>query len=489
MRKLLLATTATLSGFIGMAGIAHAQLKLNDGTPYTSSFTPGGGQGVQQPAPGNIVFHFNGRFAFSASDFMDQNFNVSYAAQAAGNPAGPEKVGNIGFTDNVRLYPGFDGVAANGLRYGAYLELRNDSTKSTNIYTGNLSTTTPNSNTLGVLNGGATTTPDVGARTNTLFYTYQSWGYINSPDLGTVRMGMMFPSNAMFLTGTVENFNDGGWHGTQGVSMLGGFPWPFVDNGIGMGYLGVQYLSPQIYGFDFSATYQPDAGDNQWSGCSLAAAGPGCDRLVSTTDPNSYARRTNWVDASVRYRGAFGPVGVAANVGGIYAGAMHNSLGGIGVAGSNSTLFNTYHNVEEFLAGAQVTFGGLLVGGHIETGQGIFQQQLESIAGKNITTWTAGATYTIGAFTAGVQYQNLHDSHAVTAATVHGYTGQGPYVGAQYVVAPGLLTYIGYAYSDVKQTGKNLITGANTATTSVGAYTTNNHIHDSYATIGTVFSW
>jgi len=487
MRNILLATTAALTGVIGMAGVAHAQLKLNDGTPYTSTFTPAGGLGVQQPAPGNIVFHLNGRFAFSASDFMDQNFNINYAAQAAGNPAGPEKLSNVGFTDNVRLYPGFDGVAANGLRYGAYMELRNDSTKSTNIYSGNLASTTPNSNTYGVANGGATTTPDVGVRSNTAFYTYQSWGYVGLPGAGTVRFGMMAPSNAMLITGTMENFNDGGWHGTQTNSLLGAFSWPFVNNATTLAYNGIQYLSPQIAGFDFSATYQPNNANNQWSGCSLGAAGPGCDNLVSTTDLNSYARRTNFIDAALRYRGTFGPVGVATSVGYVYASAMHHSLGGIGVAGSNSTIYNTYHNVSQGVAGVQVSLGGLLVGAHVEAGNGEYQQNLEPVAGKAMLAWDAGATYTIGALTAGVQYINSHGSNGVTAATIHGYTGQGPYVGAQYVVAPGLLTYIGYAYSDVRQLGKNLITGSANA---VGAnYALNSHIHDSYATIGTIFSW
>ena len=37
--------------------------------------------------------------------------------------------------------------------------------------------------------------------------------------------------------------------------------------------------------------------------------------------------------------------------------------------------------------------------------------------------------------------------------------------------------------------GPGLITGAADATTSTASYGVNNHIHDSYATIGTVFSW
>jgi len=475
MRKLLLATTATLSGFIGMAGIAHAQLKLNDGTPYTSDFVPGGGLGVQQPAPGNIVVHFNGAFRVGISGYFN-NYGGAMPASAFA-PAGQQKMATVDIADNIRLYPGFDGVAANGLRYGAYLEIRNDSQKNTNFSGGVVGATVLNSNTYGITNGGATSAPDVSARARDAFYTYQDWGYIGLPSLGTIRMGQLFVSNAMLLTGTMENFNDGGWHSWQTNEMLGSIPWPFVNNGVMLGANSIQYLSPQIAGFDFSATFQPnDGGGSMWSGCTLGVAGPGCNMLSSTTDPNGWARRTTWIDGAVRYRGTFGPVGLAASVGGIFEGVMKHSAGS-----AAATNYNTYRNGSEILGGVQVTYGGLLVGGHIEHGNDTFQQQLEVEGGKPLTAWDAGFSYTMGALTAGVQYMTLHDSHGVTSAAIHGYTARGPYVGAQYTLAPGLLAFAGFAYAETKQTGKNLYTGA--------AGTANNDIHSSYATIGTVFSW
>jgi hypothetical protein len=493
MRKLLLATTATLSGFMGLATIANAQVKLNDGTTVTTQFTPGGGMGSQQPAPGNIVFHFNGRYGFYAGAYFDQGANSNSSTNVAtGSVTGGEKLGNIGTGGSIRLYPGFDGVAANGLRYGAYLELRDDQ-KPTNVFTAG-------SNSTGVLNGGATTNPDVAARTRDVFYAYQDWGYIGMPETGTVRVGMMFPSNGMLLTGTMENFNDGGWHGSQSLQSLQSITWPLVNNGISLAQDSIQYLSPQLAGFDFSATYAPDAaGGNPWSGCTLggapggtgSVAGTGCDRLTSTSDPNSFARRTQWLDAAVRYRGTFGPVGLAASAGYIYAGAMKHSTT------VGQTTFNTYHDISEYLFGAQASYAGFLIGGHYEGGKGGWQQTLQPVGGKDLSTWISGVTYTVGAATFGAQYLYSHSANG-EQATTGARTQQGPYVGAQYILAPGLLTYVGYQYAAVKETGFNLVNGsANTAPAGVSttafqqsaAYHTGDQTKSQIVAFGAIFSW
>jgi hypothetical protein len=492
MRKLLLATTATVSGLLGLATVAQAQVKLNDGTTLVTPFTAGGGIGSQTPQPGNIVFHFDGRFAFTANGYFDQKANYSpTSAQALGNPAGSEKLGVVGFTSNTRLQPGFDGVAANGLQYGAYVELRDDQ-KTANI-AGNYATTasTPaslNSTAFSAYTG--TTNSDIQQRTRGTFYLYSDFGYIGSK-YGIVKVGQQSTSSAMFLTGTMENFADGGWHGTQGTAQQLNNGWYSVNNSISAGRLSIQYLSPQIYGFDASFTFAPNENsETQWSGCTLGVAGPGCNELTTSTDPNSWGRTVNWIDVALRYRGTFGPVGLAVEGGGIYAGTVKPGFGS-----AAATPFNRFKPVEQFLGGAQVSYGGLLTGAHIEVGNTDYQQQPEFKGTKPAISYIGGASYTIGALTFGAQYLYALNSQHISSTFVHNQVAQGPFVGAQYILAPGLLVYAGYNYAMLRQIGFNFVT--NTAATSAATLVhnnglgglDNNKVSSQIATLGAIFSW
>jgi hypothetical protein len=75
------------------------------------------------PAPGTIVIRLNGRVEADVT----ANFT---SADKGTNPNGTRngfKLNPIGVASSMRLYPAFDGVAANGLRYGASVELRENS--------------------------------------------------------------------------------------------------------------------------------------------------------------------------------------------------------------------------------------------------------------------------------------------------------------------------------------------------------------------------
>ena len=81
---------------------------------------------------------------------------------------------------NLRLYPGFDGVAANGLHYGAAAEIR--------------------------INGGQSASDET-------LYVFQAYGYLGLPKFGQFSFGQQNGPTTVFETGTFEGFNDGGWNG------------------------------------------------------------------------------------------------------------------------------------------------------------------------------------------------------------------------------------------------------------------------------------
>ncbi len=123
MHKLLLAGVAVLGGWSCGAGVAGAQ-----------TFTDTTGQTVS-PAPGTVTVRLNGRFRFYAALVSDHSVDNNSsgtatgtvnAATGQGTATGTNKQTNYTFGDFARLYPGFDGVAANGLKYGASLEIRQD---------------------------------------------------------------------------------------------------------------------------------------------------------------------------------------------------------------------------------------------------------------------------------------------------------------------------------------------------------------------------
>jgi hypothetical protein len=77
--------------------------------------------GISNPTPGSIVVHLNARVLFGgASEFSSlNNFRATATASA-------QKLSNFGAVGYVRIFPGVDGMTANGLRYGASAELRQD---------------------------------------------------------------------------------------------------------------------------------------------------------------------------------------------------------------------------------------------------------------------------------------------------------------------------------------------------------------------------
>ena len=403
MRKLLLATVAAMGATMGVASYADAQVVSDtDGQSY--------------PTPGTVTVRLNGRFreyAYVADQGASRTTNygvtgvngttngngaaVGVTAATGGSlVAGSNRLGNYGFEGYARLYPGFDGVAANGLKYGASLEIRQD-------------------NTFGA-GGGADGSITGNDRTRGLLYLRREWGYIGTDRFGTVRFGSSDQPTSLYMTGTGENFDDGGLNGDLSgfLGNGGAYVYPFADVGNMYATTKLVYLSPQFYGVDFGVSYEPSTasiGNDNQAGCAgpgpfgsaLFANGgngtatPGCDALQSTST-GDYARRKDTYEGLARYRGTFGAFGVVGTAAYIGSGRVHDS----GVVGS--TIDPKRTRLEDLSIGdfgAAVTFGGLTVGGHYQVGRYNVQGgggpgALLTKGQPNSNAFAATASYTIG---------------------------------------------------------------------------------------------
>ena len=116
------------------------------------------------------------------------------SATGQGTATGGNKQANYGFAEYARLYPGFDGIAANGLKYGANLEIRQDQSGGA---------------------GGGAHRQHLRQQTRTApsLYFRRVWGYLGTDQLGTIRFGSTDQPTSLYMTGNFENFNNGGWNG------------------------------------------------------------------------------------------------------------------------------------------------------------------------------------------------------------------------------------------------------------------------------------
>jgi hypothetical protein len=431
------------------------------------------------PAPGTIVIRLNGRVE---ADISANYSSLDRGVNANGTPNG-YKLNPVGVSSYFRLYPGFDGVSANGLRYGATAELRENFGAATT----------------GTTNGGSTgaaTSPSANSSAETIFVR-RAFTYLASDKAGLVRLGQgdgvlgLF-DNCIFTSQCWdggEGVLDGG--GSQQTAPSGAVP-PFVwlsGSGAEYGNSKIVYLTPQYFGFDFGVQYAPNEG-NSFSNSTGATptgsatcnqAGPNCINVSSGNDPT---RWLNQVAVGLRFQQNFGVVDFKTY--GFYEAAGKESLtttAFVAPSPSASVTSLRYDNLSFYKGGIAVTAFNLTaavdyIGGAVN---GALSER--PTGGVNENAVTAGLTYANGPLIMGVTWGMIDsqgDARLTGLSQRHEYEVA---FGGAYRLAAGVQLVGEYQYAHRHQGGFDFAQGA------PGLNGTTRDAQYQGLTFGTVLTW
>jgi hypothetical protein len=422
-------------------GIANTPSGSSQAGPLSTEYAP---NTIAVPAPGTIVVRLNGRVEVDLSaNFTSANRGLN----ANGSPNG-YKVNPVGISSYVRLYPGFDGVAANGLRYGAAVDLRE------NFYGG----TTPS---------GAVSSPS-GMSSSQTIYVRRAFAYLAGDQAGLVRAGagdgvLGLFDNCVFTSqcwdAGITALNGGG---VQAESPSNAVAIPFywlADSSADYTNSKIVYLSPQYFGFDFGVQYAPSmgnsfsnsAGSSPLQNSPCGQAGPNC---INVSSGNDSTRWLNQVGVGLRYQHNFGALDVKAY--GFYETAGKEDLTTTAYTlpskSGNPTTFR-YDNLSFFESGVaitmkDVTLAATYIGGAIDGA--LAMRPTGGVAENAVMT---GLTYAHGPIILGVSAgvaDSQGDARLTHISQRHEFEVA---FGGTYRVAPGLQLVAEYQYESRHQGG------------------------------------
>ncbi len=521
MRKFLLASVATL-GTGGLAGAAFAQAPAVPGAPtqgqvaypaanptayvnnnnnYQAPALPGA---LANPTPGTIVVHVNGKVQV---DFMGVWSNADSRVATApapgtlgailgNNGTGVVKLQPQSINSFARVYFGGDGMATNGLRYGAAIELRQNFT--------------------GQISNNASSGASGYSSLNTVFVR-RAFTYVAGEQWGIVRAGVGDGIIGIFDNGvtTFQFLPTGNLNGGDLQNMPGNVTPPFWFLGqAGNEYdnAKIVYLSPQIAGFDFGIQYAPNTsngfgqtgannalnasitGSGTGTGLGCTVANSGCPNMSSGPGIQDGSRILNQTAVGLRYQGKFGDLGVLAYAAYEFSGHANYTgstapavLGaGPGTSVPTGTFNGKYDGLSFGSGGLALTFAGFTVGGNVIGGRLNGQLALRPQGGVNELAYLVGVKYVSGPFTIGAVGEMGWYQGNVVLTGVSQRRGRGISAGMSYTVAPGYQIFGEYLWNDVQQSANNLITGA--VGTAAGS-AANNNLHGQGFLVGNVVNF
>lgn len=428
MRKILLGTTAVVGAALLTPAVASAQeaptVRLG---------------GYFQAYYGNTQ-----QTGMSATNVSMNNIGTD-ASSAAGNTQQSARLGKNDFSSDAEVHVFINGKAANGLSYGAVIEMAFNQQEGTDRP------------------GGRRTTNE-----KTTGYIDEFYAFISSPTLGQIRFGDEDgPMGGLMNAGYVTNFGSGGVYGywenfTVRPNRTTTSPGALGDN------TKIIYLSPQVFGFDLGVSYAPNEGSGEDTGCINGFASVMCDRAYAlTNNTGSYAfregaarGRLNELQAMLRWRGNIAGVGIAASIGTLQSGVTRN----IDLSGN---IQKNLRSPQIYQAGLQATYLGFTLGVNYTRANTTLFYIPTPRGGKDMEQWFVGGSYTMGPITIGSNafwgsYGQLAGTPVTNAAGQligPDPTGQrsnrrwGVSVGANYRLAPGMDILAEWTHHETKTPG------------------------------------
>ena len=489
MRKLLLASAAILGGTTGAWAQAESVPMFQSqgmiampwmGGPAANNNNNVWGKAIKGsvavPTPGTVVIRLNGRVESDIhASFTSGDRFTSTTSGVTTN----FKVNPIGFSSYMRLYPGIDGLATNGLRYGASIELRQNFPSPTNQTTFTTATN-PSS-----YSSGETV------------LVRRAFVYLGTDQVGIVRIGQTDGVIGLFDNGTytsqtwdggIGNFNGGG---IQPVAPGSGTAIPFAwlsQAGTEYSNSKIVYLTPQFAGFDFGVQYAPTQG-NSYSNSTGAsalqatqcnAAGVTCNNLSAGTDAT---RWINQVAAGVRYQRSFPGVNVGAFA--VYETAGKESIAGGGAVpttGGNVGTFK-YDNLSFVNAAMFVQVPSVGVTWALAYNGGAVNGQLamRPTGGAPENAFLTGLVYRNGPWTLGAEVGIVESQGDARLTKVSQRKETEIAFGGSYAVAPGLTMALEFMHTERHQGGFDFVGG--------GLGTQRNDVKGNGVTFSTSVAW
>ena len=488
MRRLLLTSAAVFTGSISFA---HAQVPANPSqgqlvAPYgaggstsnnnnawgtantpTGSVAAGPLSTIRAPnvyavpTPGTLVIHMNGRVE------ADLTANFSTGNTGTGPTGAPNgyKLNPVGVASDIRLYFGADGLSANGLRYGAAIELWQ-----------NFEGATGDSNPTNGANSGSANS------SGQTVFVRKEFAYLAADQVGILRVG-----GAEGIIGLMDPciFSSQCWDAGMGtlnggadnsIAPQGGFgiPWVFASqSGAEYATDKIVYLSPQAYGFDFGVNYVPNrgnifgdgSGSNPLQNGVCNEANPEC---LAITSGNDSANWYNLVGAALRYQHSFGAVDFKAY--GLYetsgkenlTTSQTQSFAGLNTAaarGSLTALQLAYNDLSFYQTGVAVTVANFTFAIDYMGGQVDGQLGLNPTGGVPMNAYVAGVTYDNGPLILGAMFESVNSQGDARLVGISQRHEVGVAFGGNYRLADGLQLVAEYQYEQRHQGGFDFNSG------------------------------
>jgi Gram-negative porin len=413
------------------------------GSPYQ------GGEGLETetaapfsvPAPGTINMRIN--------SFVNEFPMITWFSGQNGNGTPASNAGNkmqgFGIYGWIRIDLGIDGQTKNGIKYGAFTEIRENNT--TAITGGTTSATS-----------GFAQSASGDSSDNTLYVRHANV-YLGTDQVGFLRIGTGIAAQTLFETGLTDDFDIGGWDSFNSTNIPSNMVpvWPWADDGQQYMAAAITYVTPVISGFDGGISFIPNNSTPfDGSGCSEPYGGVGCVTQSSSQLPGDYENRyRNEVSLALRYRNVFGPIGF--DMSGIWS---------ISGRVNNAETPQQYKGLNIGDVGAEFTINHAWnISGNVMWGNFNGAWALQPEGGTSATAWVVGTRYTImqAPLTLGAYYFNYNYNGLATPRPVG--VGQrnsrGLDVGAVYGLGPGVVLIAEYAWGQNSQNGFDFLTNEN----------------------------